>query len=169
MRIFIGMKPDDCLDEILAIQRHFRDLPLTGNYTLPDNIHMTLAFLGELDNSAVALVKTALKQIDYPAFLIHIDKITNLRDMMILKIRRDPELLRLQGGICRALARLDIKMNRRSFYPHITLIRKCDFPVDKPVDLTTEAREVILFSSERVNGRLSYVPFYRKVLRRQNA
>ncbi|HHZ18613.1 MAG TPA: RNA 2',3'-cyclic phosphodiesterase [Acholeplasmataceae bacterium] len=169
MRIFIGIKPEDCLKEILEIQESFRSLSLPGNYTFPDNIHMTLLFLGELDEAAVSAVKVALRQIEYPRFDIHINKLKNLRDMIVLEAAREPELMELQEKVRLAVAGRDIRTDDRPFYPHITLIRQCNHRTDEPVRLKTMVREVILFSSERINNRLTYVPLFQNPFRGKDA
>ena len=124
MRIFIGIKFPDCLEAILKIQEELRGLDPKANYTKKDNIHLTLAFLGELNDWQVARAKQILKGIEHPEFSAKIVRASKLRDMAVLEVAPEPLLLSLQSKVEECLRSAGFALDRRRFYPHITLSRK---------------------------------------------
>ncbi len=74
MRIFISIDvPKEVRKEIEKIQAK---LPkFKGKKTEPENLHLTLKFLGEIDDRKVEEVKERLKEIKYGSFEAEIDSI----------------------------------------------------------------------------------------------
>lgn len=164
MRIFIGIKLDDCLEEIIKIQEGLKLLDPEANYTKKDNIHMTLAFLGELLERDVLKLKNILDRIDYFSFEIETLKVKRMRDMLILEVKPETALLDLQSILEENLRRAGFYLENRKFYPHITLSRKTKINVDKVYKLKSAVREMIIFSSERSENGLTYRPLHIKKL-----
>lgn len=164
MRIFIGIKLDDCLEEIIKIQEDLKLLDPEANYTKKDNIHMTLAFLGELLERDVLKLKNILDRIDYFSFEIETLKVKRMRDMLILEVKPETALLDLQSILEENLRRAGFYLENRKFYPHITLSRKTKINVDKVYKLKSAVREMIIFSSERSENGLTYRPLHIKKL-----
>ncbi|MCK9536588.1 MAG: RNA 2',3'-cyclic phosphodiesterase [Bacilli bacterium] len=158
MRTFIGIKLNDCYNQIIEMQQEFKRMEIFGNYTLPENVHLTLLFLGELNQEEFKKVKLTLNQIEYSSFPVYIDKVKDFKDMMILEIRQSTELMQFQALLNRALTKENIYNERRPYYPHITLIRRCNYKINKEIALASTVNEAVLFSSERINNRLSYIP-----------
>lgn len=169
MRMFIGIKLSDCYNQIIDIQNKFKKSGFIGNYTLPNNIHLTLLFLGELNFKEFDNVKSALNKIKYPNFNIYLDKVKNFKDMLIVELRKNKELMLLHSIIKEELTKENIYIDRRLYYPHITLVRKTDNKYDEQIFLVHNVKEIILFSSERINKRLTYIPKYILKLRGNDA
>ena len=56
MRLFIAVRLSDGIrDSLSAIQRELRDHGVRGNYTKIENLHLTLAFIGEYSDPAFVL------------------------------------------------------------------------------------------------------------------
>ena len=63
MRIFLALLPDDdARQALVATQGMLAPLLARGKATSADNLHLTLAFLGELDEEAVARARMALHE-----------------------------------------------------------------------------------------------------------
>lgn len=161
MRAFIGIKLDECLQEIVDIQEEFREVNNNANFSLKNNIHLTLAFLGEINVKQVNEVKGILNDIKINSFMLKINKIKNMRDMIILEVEQNDNLLRLQSIIESELIEKGFNLEKRKFYPHITLIRKINMNINREIDLKSRISECILFSSERINNILTYTPVYK--------
>ena len=51
MRLFIALNFDaNTVDSLCRLQSLLRDNDVEGNYTKPENLHMTLSFIGEYGN-----------------------------------------------------------------------------------------------------------------------
>ncbi|MCR5324507.1 MAG: hypothetical protein K6E85_14720 [Lachnospiraceae bacterium] len=51
MRLFVAIQlSDDMKDAIGSVQEEFKDQGVKGNYTSRENMHLTLAFIGEYGN-----------------------------------------------------------------------------------------------------------------------
>jgi len=168
MRIFIGIKFPNCLQEILKIQEVLRVQDPYANHTKPDNIHMTLAFLGELDAREASRVKQILEDFRQQSFEITLRHLRRLRDMAVLEAEPEPELLSMQGKLEEELRKAGFRLERRPFYPHITLSRKTKADAKGTYEIKSTVREIILFSSERDERGLVYRPLYiRKLEKRE--
>ncbi|NLD27059.1 MAG: RNA 2',3'-cyclic phosphodiesterase [Acholeplasmataceae bacterium] len=156
MRTFLGVKVHS--NALLKIQEELKQLDPGANHTLPGNIHLTLVFLGELSPSQVQQVTQILKSLSFQAFEIEINKIKKLHDMIIAEVKPKAELMALQEQLLDSLLRLNLQLENRRYYPHITLARKSNLEIIKPVQIVYQAQEVTLFASERINQVLTYTP-----------
>ena len=70
MRTFIALElSKEAIDEIKRIQELIRKKILfIGKFTEPENLHLTLKFLGEIDEKKVGEVKKRLREIDFGNF-----------------------------------------------------------------------------------------------------
>lgn len=72
MRIFIAIElPDKIKKKIVDIQKHLPDFD--GKLTEPENLHLTLKFLGNIDEKTLTEVKKRLKKIKFDKFEAKID------------------------------------------------------------------------------------------------
>ena len=68
MRCFIGIDlPNVAIKEIQKIQKKLEP-NFTGRLTLSENLHLTLKFLGEIEEDAINNVKKKLSSITHPPF-----------------------------------------------------------------------------------------------------
>ena len=74
MRVFIGIDfPKEVREEIRKIQERLPEFK--GKKTELENIHLTLKFLGEIDERLVERVKEKLKDIKFESFEFKVNKI----------------------------------------------------------------------------------------------
>jgi 2'-5' RNA ligase len=162
MRTFIGIKLKDCEKELQNIQKEFRHSGYEAGYTLPENLHMTLFFLGELNEEEVSIAKKALDECRFEGFSVHLRKVKTLRDMLIAEGEPNEGLMNFQKELDEKFRNLGFLLENRKFYPHVTLARKIKTEITKNICLGSQVTECILFSSERVNNVLQYIPKYIK-------
>ncbi|SDH28881.1 RNA 2',3'-cyclic phosphodiesterase [Roseospirillum parvum] len=94
----------------------------------PENLHLTLAFIGEVDGGAAAELAEALEGVRSPPFTLHLQGIGTFdrgRSPRALWIAapREAALVQLQGRVISAIEAAGLEPERRRFTPHVTLAR----------------------------------------------
>lgn len=126
MRLFIAIQfPDRIKHALSYLQQDMRDCGLKGNYTKDENLHLTLAFIGEYNNPDEVL--DALETLDFESFFIELDGFGNFGDLYWAGIKENEELIKLVKRIRRVLSGNGIPFDRKRFSPHITVLRKASF------------------------------------------
>ena len=77
LRCFIALDlPYHVIEEAKRVQEEVKKQDLiTGNYTKPENIHLTLKFLGEIPEEKVEDVRKALSKIKLSSFEATVDEL----------------------------------------------------------------------------------------------
>lgn len=124
MRAFVALDlPEQAIDAIGALQEW---LPI-GRHVAPDNLHLTLAFLGEQPDWAIAEVDAALRGVILPAFdmtLAGVDVFGGAAPgLVFLGVVPNPALVHLQRKVMGALRGAGLELGRVRFRPHVTLAR----------------------------------------------
>lgn len=160
MRVFIAIRFSQAFKEpIFEAQDALRDNGVRGNFTLPENLHLTLAFIGETDR--VEDIKAAVKEVAFEPFEIKTGRLGcfNGRSKVIwLGIDGEKKLKAITAELRKNLDIRGIDYAKGRFQPHITLVRQ---PSDMPLDIDIESanmtvREISVMKSERISGRLVY-------------
>ena len=155
MRAFIGIKPDGCLADLIAIQNDLKQ-QTKANFTKPDNLHITLFFLGEIDEGQTQKIKRLFQNFSFPRFSLEINAITNFREMIIATLSPSLALKQLHKKLGDCLMRDGFLLENRPYFAHLTLARKTDYVVNEAVLLTTTVENIVLFASERQETGLVY-------------
>lgn len=124
MRLFIGLPiPAELAN---ALTRHARTISLPkARWTTPENIHLTLVFLGEVAEHRLPSIKNELKELDLSPFPIKFINLNTFPRASVLIADVDPthKLLHLQAQIVSRMARCGFVPEERPYHPHITLAR----------------------------------------------
>jgi 2'-5' RNA ligase len=124
MRLFIGLPVPAELANTLA--RHARTISLPkARWTVPENIHLTLVFLGEVAEQRLTSIKHELDELDAAPFPIRFTNLNTFARAGVLVAEADPtpSLLRLQAQIASRMDRCGFPPEDRPYHPHITLAR----------------------------------------------
>lgn len=63
MRIFVALNFDKMAqDEMILVQNQLQQAAEKGNFTTPDNLHLTLVFIGEIERARIDAVKQAISK-----------------------------------------------------------------------------------------------------------
>lgn len=165
MRCFIGLNfNSNALNKINNLSISLKKNGIKGNYATKENIHLTLLFLGEVSLEKAEKIKKSLGKIEFSSFDITVNEITKLKDIIILKVEKSDELISLQKEVVKMVKKVlpNIK-EENEFYPHITLVRENKDNIYKKISVIDKVESIILFSSERINGKLQYIEKYKKV------
>lgn len=160
MRIFIAIRFTDVFrSSILDAQDGLKEYGVRGNYTQPENLHLTLAFIGETER--VEEIKAAVDAVKFEPFVIRTGKMGcfNGRSRVVwLGIEGEDKVKAIAQQLRRNLDQRGIDYAKGKFSPHITLVRQ---PSEMPLDIDVESEsmtvsKIYVMKSERINGRLVY-------------
>jgi 2'-5' RNA ligase len=123
-RLFTGLELPDGLAADLAMLRG----GLSGARWIDvENYHLTLRFIGDIDEAKARDVHSILERIERPAFTVTIDALSAFggdRPRAIVATAKPvAPLVELQAEQERLLRRIGIPAETRKFTPHVTLAR----------------------------------------------
>ena len=88
------------------------------------NLHVTLRFIGEVDESAAADIDEALAQLRAPRFALALAGVGHFGTRMLwVGVEGNPALVHLHEKVERAIVRLGFEPEGRRYAPHVTLAR----------------------------------------------
>ena len=158
MRLFIAIRLSDEMKKALVTCMHdLKKQVVEGNYVPAQNLHMTLAFLGEYDDPAN--VKEVIRKVPLPEFRLALSEKGNFGNILWAGVKGNQKLKTYVKDLRAALAAEGIPFDKEKFVPHITLIRKVSaknpYQVHLPkADMTV--RKASLMRSEQKNGKMVY-------------
>ena len=123
MRLFLAIKLSKPMkDALINTQNELYDRGVRGSFTSEENLHLTLAFIGEYP--APEPVLEALTDVSFASFALCLEGMGRFGDLWWAGMRDSPPLTALARRIRHALAEGGIPFDRKRFSPHITLLRK---------------------------------------------
>jgi RNA 2',3'-cyclic 3'-phosphodiesterase len=158
-RLFIAIDMPDHVKQVLTeLPRNIAGARWVG----PEELHLTLRFIGEVDQLTFTAIRKALSNVRFSSFPLTLCRVGHFPP------RRDPRVLwvgmensealdRLQQNVELALVDAAIAPDERPFSPHITLARFKETPASAVLRFETahadlvcpsfEVTEFILYSS----------------------
>ena len=169
MRLFIAINfNNDTRSQLLALCDELREKSKRGRYSLSENLHLTLAFLGECDSKQTSAVKSLLDAVSFEPFDVAVDCIgrfkRNSGDIWWAGLRESRPLIALQGSLSEKLIAAGFTLEKRRYSPHITLGRevKTDAIPRSIIPFGETVSKIDLMKSERITGKLTYTAIYSK-------
>jgi 2'-5' RNA ligase len=126
-RCFVAVDlPDEMRDPIRQIQKEI-DLP-SVRLVMADLVHITLKFLGDVPDSGLDGVVSALQTVTAEPFGCKIRGVGSFpkRSIRVVWIGAEGEFALLQGSIEKALCKLGFEREKRKFTAHATIARVRD-------------------------------------------
>lgn len=170
MRLFISINFDEKTKQnILGVQSRLKRLG-RGTFSRPENLHLTLAFLGEVDESLLSKLKTVMDSVPMDPLTMEFTRIGCFRsdsELWWLGIEQNPALMELQKRLIAALKKEGFRPDTKAFKPHITLARRmhighADPHYLLPAAFKTRVSHMYLMLSQNSDGLLSYTQLYKK-------
>jgi len=123
IRLFAALSlPDEATDRLAALQRG-----LPGRLTAPENMHVTLAFFGEVPETTAADIDAALGAIRAPRFTFWLDgarAFGGAKPRIVHAIvRPEPALEALHDKVAQAGRAAGATVEAGRYTPHVTLTR----------------------------------------------
>ena len=128
-RLFFALQPADDAAAALADMARATAAAVGGRPVPRENIHLTLAFLGELDAAGEALARTLADRVRGTAFTLSLDELGGFRRARVAwagASTPDPALMAVQAGLEARLRDAGFELEERPFKPHVTLARKVE-------------------------------------------
>ena len=139
-----------------------------------ENFHITLAFLGEVDEAKISSLKSIMDNLNFHINNISVTSLISFNRgpecLISQKVVYEKELILLRNALVKSLISNGFMADSKPFRPHITLTRETilNTPLSLIENKITHFNDKIdhttLFLSERINGVLTYTPLYSKKL-----
>jgi len=175
LRLFISVNCDDKVkNQLLTVQNKIKSQSVKGNFSLPENLHLTLVFIGETPEDKVQVITSVIDQALKPGvdpFTLTFSTVgcythskkelwwigtdhndTRLNDLNTIRQR-----------IADGLLSKGVNFDNRPFNPHITLGREIKHasPIIIPKqEIMYPVNHISLMKSERVSGKLTYTEIW---------
>jgi 2'-5' RNA ligase len=131
-RLFYALWPDDQTRQKLA--RLNKSIETKGFRPVhPQNVHVTLVFLGNVDVASELLIKRSVADISAKPFVLTFDQLSYWSRPKILCLtcsQLDDEVEMLVDALNREVASCGLQTDTRPYQPHITLARHAKYLPD---------------------------------------
>lgn len=158
MRLFIAIQLSDEMKKALVACMHdLKKQGVEGNYVPAQNLHLTLAFIGEYDDPMK--VKNIIEGVPVSPFRLGLSEKGNFGNLLWIGVKGNQKLKTYVKNLREALKEARIPFDDDKFIPHITLIRKAVCKKAYQVHLNKAemtVKKVSLMKSEIKNGKVVY-------------
>ena len=157
-RLFFALLPSrDVREGLRRLQKEFA--PTSGQPVAPENLHLTLLFLGEVRADKTETVRDLAFEVKGFCFELVLDIYGSFgqdhaRILWTAPSHPPSELSALHHSLRRKVEQLGLHVEKRVYRPHVTLVRKARVQTKIPgkpnTDISWPARRYALISSERL-------------------
>ena len=161
MRLFIAIQLSDEMKRTVTGTMHeLKKAGVKGSYVPLQNLHVTLAFIGETKDSAA--VKDAMKTISGKPFRMAFTDMGTFDNLLWVGIKGNQGLNKLARYVGEALDAAEIPYDHKKFVPHVTIIRKMGGPWKKVPAPKGEmmVKKVSLMKSDLKDGKRVYTEIF---------
>jgi len=131
LRLFIAIElPSNIIDGLRNVQEELKDKSNKPSWAKPENIHLTLKFLGDIETNKIDSMVNILEGIAGKSFSFEISvkgvgtfPAAGTPRVIWVGIEENKDMLQLYNNIEEGLATLGFEKERRDFKPHLTLGR----------------------------------------------
>ena len=127
--IAVDIESEEFRNQILEIQKKLLDIGADIKPVAPENIHLTLRFLGEIETTLMEKIIDILRIIKFQPFEIRLKgtgAFPSIRKINVIWIgleRGQEELTRISRYLESQLRNLGFPQDKKGFSPHITIAR----------------------------------------------
>jgi RNA 2',3'-cyclic 3'-phosphodiesterase len=167
IRLFVALEiPREVRERLAALQGGVPG----ARWSSDEQMHLTLRFIGEVDENVAHDIDDALAAIRAPSFVLELAGVGEFGGKkpraIWAGVRANDALLHLQKKVETALQRIGLPPEERKFSPHVTLARMRAAPREKVVQFLTHhalfasgpfaVEQFVLFSSHLGSGGSVY-------------
>ena len=171
MRLFISIDfTEEVKDVLKDAVKQLRRQTRSAGFTREENLHLTLAFIGEVEEDDVYDIIEIMKHTDMKPFDISVSGSGHFGDLWWIGINKKGSLAKLADHLKKQLRDAGFDIDNKKFKPHITVARRVvpnkthdDIKLSIPeTSMTVDGFS--LMKSERIDGRLTYTELFWKAL-----
>jgi 2'-5' RNA ligase len=145
-RLFFALVPDGRTRKAILTATREAVRAARGRATAPPNLHVTVAFLGNIDASRVDAARAAVPEAT--AFELALGRLARRHAMLWLEPLAVPEpLATLERALWERLAALGFEREQRAYRPHFTLARNVREPAEGTIDVVWPVHTLHLMES----------------------
>ncbi len=150
MRLFVAVDlSPELTSELEKIEAELADTPL--RFMPPKDIHLTLKFLGEVQEAKLDKVKVALSEVAFSPFKLQTTKLGTFPRVFWLGVKLTKDLAQLQKNIQRAVRPFALN-DPRPYKPHLTIARfrspdDRKHAVDRRIEIKWKVEHFTLYKS----------------------
>jgi 2'-5' RNA ligase len=167
-RLFTGLEiPAGVMNELSLLRGGLRG----ARWIDPENYHITLRFIGDIDDATARDVEDILSEVRRGGFELRIDGLSSFGGRkpraLVATLGPSPTMMELQAEHERLMRRVGLEPEGRKFTPHVTLARLrdtsnmevADYLSARPLfrSLQFKVSRFVLFSSRASTGGGPYV------------
>ncbi len=166
MRLFIAVPIEEqIIKNIENFQKRFKDYNFKGiKWVKPEQIHITLKFLGEVKENKTEQIINKLDRINFSDIILNIQNIGGFPNLNKAKViwagvfeqNKNSALPVLANKVDNAMNELGFEKEKRKFKSHITVARIKQKPDKKFIDLLTQNGTEKDFGSFTLNQIVLY-------------
>lgn len=125
MRLFIALWPQPDVRAAIATLSQAMAWPAGARPTPQSKLHMTLHFLGDVDDGSVTALRAALA-VRAPVFDLRLDRLQAWAGGLLVLCPSSvpPALTQLHADLAQRLSAQGLRVEARPFLPHVTLARR---------------------------------------------
>ena len=166
MRLFAAIGLSPAAEDALVYAQDILRRAGRGSFPRREMLHLTLAFLGEVEDIAPAEAAVAALRGTGP-FPLTLEGVGRFGDTWWAGIRENPALEALALGLQADLRRRGFFLETRPWLPHITLVRRWqgEAPQVTVPHASMVVRQISLLRSDQIDGKRIYTELSHKSLR----
>lgn len=161
MRLFVAVQlSGEMKTAVTGAMHELKKAGVKGSYVPLQNLHLTLAFIGETKESAS--VKEALQGITFKPFRMAFAEMGSFGDLLYVGMKGNQGMSGAVKAVRDALDQAGIDYDRKKFVPHITLVRKAagNFKGVKAPAGDMMVKQISLMKSEQKDGKRVYTEIW---------
>jgi 2'-5' RNA ligase len=167
MRVFYSLNfYDETKNEIKNIKNAVEENSIKGKFVKSKNYHLTLEFIGEVDEEKVKILKKVLCELKTSPYKLSFNKIGNFNrrggDIVWIGVEDNSNLYKLSDELRSLLKAEGFETDKRKYTPHLTIGRRV--LMEKSYEnihlhaFDAKVKSIALMESKRIDGELIYQP-----------
>ena len=157
MRLFIAVQlSDEMKASVTGAMHELKKAGVKGSYVPSQNLHLTLAFIGETKETAA--IKAAMETISFKPFRLSLSEMGTFGDLLWVGLKGNQGLSALVRSVRGALDAAGISYDDKKFVPHITIVRKATgrIPAVTVPEETMSVGHIAVMRSDRIKSGMLY-------------
>lgn len=156
MRLFVAITFSDEIRSSIISLMHDMKPYVKGKYTPAQNLHLTLAFIGETKDADK--VMDALRRVSFKPFRLSLSDIGSFGDLLWVGVKGNQGLSGAAKAVRDELDAAGIDYDRKRFEPHITIVRTASgkWQGIKAPKGEMMVKKISVMKSEQKNGKTVY-------------